>query len=118
MGLTLSSETLDIIGIIYSGIGIALALFEAFVKKVHSRVLDYIQWSYILVLANTTLKGTFSNYLYVGSSLITLNSQALSEFYCPMGTYVCVRAFALSFLAVLVGFLVIMRIITIPDKVT
>jgi len=118
MGLTLSSETLDIIGIIYSGIGVALALFEAFVKKVHSRALDYIQWSYILVLANTTLLGTFSNYLYVGSSLITLNPQALSEFYCPMGTYVCVRAFALSFLAIFVGFLVIMRIITIPDKVT
>lgn len=118
MGLTISSETLNIIGIIYSGIGVALALFETFVKKVHSRALDYIQWSYILILANTVLAGTFSSYLYVGSSLIVLDTQALNDFYCPMGTYVCVRPFALSFLAILVGFLIIVRLITIPEKVT
>lgn len=117
MGLTLSTDITNIIGIVFSGVAIALAVFECFVRKVHSRALDYIQWGYILSLVYSTNVIPFSPQLYIGSSLLQLNGDALSNFYCPMGDYVCSRPFALSFLAILVGFLIIVRLITIPEKV-
>lgn len=116
MGLSLSTETLNIIGIVFSAIGIALALFEAFVRKVHSRALDYLQWGYILALASS-VSFPFSSQLEIASGFITLSDGALTSFYCPMGSYVCLTAFGLSFLVIFVGCLLLVRLITIPERV-
>lgn len=114
MSLSISSSTLDIIGIIYSGVAVALAVFECFVRKTHSRALDYIQWAYFLSLLTASVSQQFSQYLYVGSSLLALDTNVLANFYCTLGTYICLRPFSISFLVVLVGFLLIMRFVTIP----
>jgi len=59
----------------------------------------------------------FSMELEVGSSFITLPPASTTNFFCPMGLYVCRAPFALSFLVILVGLLLILRLITIPQKV-
>lgn len=114
MSLSISTSTLEIIGIIYSGLAVALTLFECWVRKIHSRALDYIQWAYFLSIVYASVSVQFSQYLYIGSSLITLNADTLANFYCTMTTYVCLRPFSLSFIIVLVGLLLIMRFVTIP----
>lgn len=116
MALDLSSQLIHIIAIVFSAIGITLGLFEAFVRKVHSRALDYLQWAYLItILASVTFP--FSKELNASSGDIVLNDQISEGFYCAMNTYVCVTAFAVSFMAILVGTLVILRLITIPERV-
>lgn len=118
MGLTLQTSVLSIIGIIYSALALTLAVIQCFFFKIHSRALDYIQWGYLMaVVRASVLTIPFSGELKIGSSLIQLSQDALSSFYCTKGSYVCLRAFALSFIIILVGLLVIMRFITIPEKV-
>lgn len=79
--------------------------------------MDYIQWAYLLTLINTSVTIQFSSQLSVGSSLIQPSQEALTGFYCLLDSYVCARAFAISFLVFLVGILIIMRFVTIAEKV-
>ncbi len=117
MGLTISTDILDIIGIVYSAIGITLSVVQCFFFKIHSRTLDYLQWAYLMAVAQAVLLTPFADQLEVASGQIQLSSDAITNFYAPMGSYVSLESFALSFLVILVGFLVLMRFITIPEKV-
>jgi hypothetical protein len=69
----------------------------------------------ITVFASVTFP--FSKELNVSSGDIVLNDQISEGFYCAMNTYVCVTAFAVSFMVILVGTLVLLRLITIPERV-
>jgi hypothetical protein len=118
--LDIPTDALHIIGIVYSGVGVALSVVNCFFLKIHSRALDYIQWGYFLAVVMATYSVTipFSTNMEVGSSLIALSSDAMANFYCSMsGTFVCARPFALSFLVILTGFIILMGLITIPAKV-
>lgn len=117
--LDIPTNTLHIIGIVYSAVGVALSVISCFFFKIHSRALDYIQWGYFLAVIMHQYAYTFpfSLNMEVGSSLIALSDKSLLNFFCPMGIYVCQRPFALSFLVILCGFLVLMSLITIPQKV-
>lgn len=110
---------LTIIGIIYSALALVLAVAQCFFLKIHSRALDYIQWGYLMAVVRASFVSVpFSNELDIGSSLIQLSDDSLNNFYCLNGSYVCGRAFALSFIVILSGVLLIMRFVTIPEKVT
>lgn len=86
--------------------------------KFHGISLSHVQWAYFLAYyLQSTLSVPFSINLYVGSGYIPLPDSSLSGFFCPMGEYVCRAPFALSFLVILVGLLLIMRIVTIPSIV-
>lgn len=69
----------------------------------------------ITIFASVTFP--FSKELNVSSGDIVLNDQISEGFYCAMNTYVCVTAFAVSFMVILVGTLVLLRLITIPERV-
>lgn len=95
-----------------------LAVAQCFFLKIHSRALDYIQWGYLMAVVRASVVSIpFSNNLKIGSSLIQLSDDSLNNFYCLNGLYVCGRAFALSFIIILAGVLLIMRFVTIPEKV-
>lgn len=118
--LDIPTNALHIIGIVFSAIGVTLSVINCFFLKIHSRALDYIQWGYFLavVMSNYSVAIPFSTNLEVGSSLVALSDSAMANFYCSMsGTFVCARPFALSFMVILVGFLILMALITIPAKV-
>lgn len=117
--LNIPLNILHIIGIVYSAVGVALSVTNCFFFKIHSRALDCIQWGFFLAIVMLQYSVTipFSLNMEVGSSLIGLSTKSLTKFFCPMGVYVCQRPFALSFLVILCGFLILMSLITIPQKV-
>lgn len=77
MGEVISTEILDIIGIVYSAVGLALAVASPFFRA-HSRVLDYLQWGYFLAAAQSTVVYPFSKQLEIASSFIPLGEAPLS----------------------------------------
>lgn len=78
MGEVISTEILDIIGIVYSAVGLALAVASPFFFRAHSRVLDYLQWGYFLAAAQSTVVYPFSKQLEIASSFIPLGEAPLS----------------------------------------
>lgn len=117
--LNIPTDVLHVIGIVYSTLGVALAVISCFFFKIHARALDHIQWGYFLavIMLQYSVTFPFSLNMEVGSSLVELSSEALQNFYCLLGIYVCQRPFALSFMVILAGFLMLMAIVTIPQRV-
>jgi len=46
----IANDTLHIIGIVYSAVGIALSVLGTLLLKAPARALDYIQWGYFLAV--------------------------------------------------------------------
>ena len=111
--MNIDSSILDIIGIVYSGLALAISLPAFIVLETPTKSLIYLQLSYLI----SSLGAVYSAQLEVSCANITLSSGAISNFYEPISSFVSLLAFPLSFLVFLVGFMLIMRLITIPEKV-
>lgn len=102
--------------IVYAGIALLLSILSNFVLRVPSRAISYLQWSYLfsIVFATTTIP--FSQNLKVSHSIISFK-QADQYWFCKFSDFTCELQFGISFAVILAGVILIMRLVTIPEKV-
>ena len=104
----IDADTLDILGLVFPIIGIALVIPILFVFKQYFRFHDHMQFLYLFYIAFASSSMIFSTYTEIAWAAIPENFYI----FCVTGDLVCTLGFQLSYTSCLVVAILLALIIT------